>query len=78
MTGGYVYRRNAVPSAAGRYFYGDSCAGTIWSVKISGGKATGLRREPFTVEGLSSFGEDAGGELYLTSVDSGQLYRLAG
>ena len=37
-----------------------------------------MRREPFTVAGLSSFGEDADGELYLMSVDSGDLFRLAG
>ena len=36
------------------------------------------RREPFKVTGLSSFGEDARGELFLTSLDSGAVYRLAG
>jgi glucose/arabinose dehydrogenase len=77
VSGGYVYRGARVPSAAGRYFYGDYCSGTIWSLRIVGGKATGVRREPFTVRGLSSFGEDAAGELYLLSVDSGTVYRLA-
>jgi glucose/arabinose dehydrogenase len=77
VTGGYVYRGKAVPSAAGRYFYGDYCSGTIWSFTLSGGKAVG-RLEPFTLKGLSSFGEDAAGELYLMSVDSGALLRLAG
>src|SRR6266516_378265 len=37
VTGGYVYRGNAVPSARGRYFYGDYCTGMIWSLRISGG-----------------------------------------
>jgi glucose/arabinose dehydrogenase len=77
VTGGYVYRGKEVPSAVGRYFYGDYCSGTVWSLKIVRGKATGVRREPFTVRGLSSFGEDSGGELYLMSLDSGSLYRLA-
>jgi hypothetical protein len=36
-----------------------------------------VRREPFSVKGLSSFGEDAAGELYLMSVDSGDLFRLS-
>ncbi|MDX6466998.1 MAG: hypothetical protein QOI27_2038 [Gaiellaceae bacterium] len=76
VTGGYVYRGQAVPAAAGRYFYGDYCTGTVWSFKLSGGKAHGLRREPFQLQGLSSFGEDANGELYLMS-DSGSLVRLA-
>jgi glucose/arabinose dehydrogenase len=78
VTGGYVYRGKAVPSAVGRYFFGDYCSGMIWSFKMSGGKARGLRREPFTMKGLSSFGEDANGELYLMSVDGGSLVRLAG
>jgi glucose/arabinose dehydrogenase len=78
VTGGYVYRGKAVPAAVGRYFYGDYCTGIIWSFKISAGKAVGLRREPFQLKGLSSFGEDAAGELYLMSVDSGSLLRLAG
>jgi glucose/arabinose dehydrogenase len=77
VTGGYVYRGTKVPAAAGRYFYGDYCSGTIWSFVIAGGKATGVRREPFSVKGLSSFGEDAAGELYLMSVDSGDLFRLS-
>jgi glucose/arabinose dehydrogenase len=78
VTGGYVYRGAAVKAAVGRYFYGDYCSGTIWSLKVANGKATSVRREPFKVAGLSSFGEDARGELYLTSLDSGAVYRLAG
>jgi glucose/arabinose dehydrogenase len=77
VSGGYVYRGTKVPTATGRYFYGDYCSGTVWSFRISTGKATGLRREPFTVKGLSSFGEDSTAELYLMSVDSGDLFRLA-
>ena len=43
ITGGYVYRGTAVPAAAGRYFYGDYCSGTVWSLKLVGGTARGLR-----------------------------------
>ncbi len=75
VTGGYVYRGQSAPAAAGRYFYGDYCTGTVWSLKLSGGKAIGLRREPFNVANLSSFGEDAAGELYLVS-HGGTIYRL--
>ena len=66
-----------MPAARGRYFFGDYCSGTVWSLKISSGRATSVRREPFTVSSLSSFGEDAGGELYLVS-QGGTIYRLAG
>ena len=41
-----------------------------------GGHATSVRREPFTVAGLSSFGQAADGELYLMSVQSGDFFRL--
>jgi glucose/arabinose dehydrogenase len=75
ITGGYVYRGRTVPSARGRYFYGDYCTGTIWSLRAIGGKLRGLRREPFRVSALSSFGEGAGGELYAVSLD-GAIYRL--
>jgi glucose/arabinose dehydrogenase len=75
ITGGYVYRGRAVPSARGRYFYGDYCSGTIWSLRAVGGKLRGLRREPFRVSALSSFGEGAGGELYAVSLE-GSIYRL--
>lgn len=78
VTGGYVYRGTAVQAARGRYFYADYCSGTIWSFQIVSGNARTLRREPFDVKGLSSFGEDTAGELYAMSVDTGDLYRLAG
>ncbi len=77
VSGGYVYRGNAVPTETGRYLYGDFCTGTIWSLRIVDGKATGVRREPFSLQGLSAFGQDSDGELYAMSVSSGDLYRLA-
>ena len=76
ITGGYVYRGKAVPSVRGRYFYGDYCNGTIWSLRTVKGKLRGLRREPFRVPNLSSFGEDAAGELYAVGLGGG-LYKLS-
>jgi glucose/arabinose dehydrogenase len=76
ITGGVVYRGKAVPAYVGRYIYGDYCSGTIWTLKLSGGKATGTRREPFQVSNLTAFAEDAANELYVAS-SSGTIYRLA-
>lgn len=76
VTGGYVYRGSLVPSAKGRYFYGDYCSGIVWSVTVSGGKVSTPRREPFQVENLTSFGQDNAGEVYLVS-HSGTIYRLS-
>src|SRR5262249_7041068 len=66
----------AVPAARGRYFYGDYCTGTIWSLRISGGRAVDNRREATQVSGLSSFGQAANGELYAVSLGGG-LYKLS-
>jgi glucose/arabinose dehydrogenase len=77
ITGGYVYRGKAVPAARGRYFYGDYCEGTIWSLRAVQGKLRDVRREPFKVSGLSSFGEGATGELFAVGL-GGKLYKLTG
>ena len=76
VVGGYVYRGSARPSERGRYVYGDYCEGTIWSFRIAGGKATGARTEPIEVADLSSFGENAAGELFALSLD-GTIYRIS-
>jgi glucose/arabinose dehydrogenase len=76
VTGGFVYRGEAMPGLAGRYFYGDYCTGNVWSFRIRGGRARAERRESFQVPSLSSFGEDADGELLLVSL-AGTVYRLA-
>jgi glucose/arabinose dehydrogenase len=76
VTGGFVYRGEAIPSAYGHYFYGDYCSGLVWSFAARDGKATDEKRHSFQVESLSSFGEDLDGELYLLSLD-GEIFRLA-
>jgi len=75
VTGGYVYRGTARRSEQGRYIYGDYCSGTVWSFRLANGAATDLRVEPFRVENLSSFGENAAGELFALSHD-GTIYRV--
>jgi glucose/arabinose dehydrogenase len=75
VSGGFVYRGRAVPALRGRYVYGDFGSGTIWTLRVSGGRASAPRRESIRVSGLSSFGEDAAGELYATSLE-GDVYRI--
>jgi glucose/arabinose dehydrogenase len=77
VTGGYVYRGSAVPAAVGRYFFGDYCSGDVWSLRIQGGQAVDVRREPFRVGTLSTFGVDSAGELYLGN-GGGDIFKLAG
>jgi glucose/arabinose dehydrogenase len=75
ITGGFVYRGSARPSERGRYIYGDYCSGTIWSFRMAEGAAADLRVEPFRVESLSSFGQNAAGELFAVS-QNGVIYRV--
>ena len=75
ITGGFVYRGSAVPSARGRYFYGDYCAGTIWSFRVGKHGRASAPVDSGNVTSISSFGVDGNGELYATSL-GGTLYRL--
>jgi hypothetical protein len=77
VTGGYVYRGRAVSAAVGRYFFGDFCSGTVWSLRIDNGNAADVQREPFRVDQLTSFGEDVRGELYMAT-GGGRIYKLGG
>jgi glucose/arabinose dehydrogenase len=74
VTGGFLYRGQGIPAAQGRYFYGDYCSGIFWSLVLRNGKAD-VTRHSIRVQGLSSFGEDAAGELYLVSLE-GDVFKL--
>ncbi|MDH4101774.1 MAG: PQQ-dependent sugar dehydrogenase [Thermoleophilia bacterium] len=75
VVGGFVYRGKSRPAERGRYVVGDYCSGSIWSFKVVSGEARAFRTEPFKVGSLTSFGEDAAGELYAVS-QNGAVYRL--
>ena len=76
VTGGYVYRGAALPNLQGAYFFSDYCQGWLRSFRWAGGRATD-RREWNTgkLGSVTSFGEDAAGELYVTNSD-GRVLRL--
>jgi glucose/arabinose dehydrogenase len=65
VTGGYVYRGEAIPGLQGYYFYGDWCTGTIWAAHPddAGNWQTTISLE--SGRSISSFGEDEAGEMYL-------------
>jgi glucose/arabinose dehydrogenase len=76
VTGGYVYRGKAVPSLYGRYVFADFCSGTIWSVPKGGASPMTKTLVMHTTMNISSFGEDAAGELYVVDHNGG-IYRFA-
>jgi glucose/arabinose dehydrogenase len=77
VTGGYVYRGARLPSLYGAYVYGDYCSGKIWALRWDGAKVV---EGPMLIADadlrVSSFGEDAAGELYIVDY-AGRIYRFA-
>jgi glucose/arabinose dehydrogenase len=76
VTGGYVYRGQAIPTIQGTYFYADFCAGFVRSFRVNNGSAVQQTEWPLLhTSSISSFGQDGLGELYLTSL-SGTVFRI--
>ncbi|WP_455378202.1 PQQ-dependent sugar dehydrogenase [Petrachloros mirabilis] len=78
IIGGYVYRGTAIPALNGTYFYADLCAGFVRSFIFQNAQVTNQFNWSSLNPGTSitSFGEDAQGELYIMSL-SGGLWRIA-
>jgi glucose/arabinose dehydrogenase len=76
ITGGYVYRGTVIPALQGTYFYADFCAGFVRSFRFVNGMATEHAQWASLGGGnVSSFGEDANGELYILTLGGG-LFRI--
>jgi glucose/arabinose dehydrogenase len=66
ITGGYFYRGRRVPELSTRYIFGDYCAGvirTLTEVTPGNWQSQDLLQTTF---GITSFGEDVNGEVYVT------------
>jgi glucose/arabinose dehydrogenase len=75
VTGGYVYRGSDAPELAGKYVYGDFCSGRLWAFDPVSLADPNEQLPVGTFGGLTSFGEDADGELYLVRTN-GRVYRF--
>lgn len=75
VTGGYVYRGDAIPDLQGQYLYSDYCDGTVRGLTIENGEVTG--RSDLGVNGgeVVSFVEDGDGELYVLAL-GGSISRI--
>lgn len=90
ITGGYVYRGSSLGAAfRGRYFFADFISSRVWSLALTidaAGEARASDVREHTSElggtsqlsGVSSFGLDAAGELYILSYNRGVILRLVG
>jgi hypothetical protein len=74
ITGGYVYRGNAIPRLQGQYLYADFCSGRIWKIPSRGGRPR-LTTMSFKTSSISSFGQGSNGELYVVSL-GGTISRI--
>ena len=84
ITGGFVYRGCRMPDLRGTYFYADFCGGFIRTFK---GVAAGAAQNPadrtadldpgggLSIDHVSSFGEDARGEVYIVDYD-GEVFKI--
>jgi glucose/arabinose dehydrogenase len=77
ISGGYVYRGEAIPALQGVYLFGDFGSGRIWSL-VPNGDGTFAAQVFIAGSGMtiSSFGQDEAGELYVVDYQ-GALYRFA-
>jgi glucose/arabinose dehydrogenase len=76
VTGGYVYRGATMPELGGAYIFADFCTGKLWAGGQNGDGSWTMSEPVETGLSISSFGEDAAGELYLTDHSGGAVYRL--
>lgn len=75
ITGGYVYRGAAFPALTGAYLFSDFCSGKIWGLQQSGDAWERVELADTNLA-VSSFGEDEAGELYVTDLGGGGVYRI--
>ena len=75
VTGGYRYRGTQFRRMRGLYFYSDFCSGTIWTLRESPDGTFTSRAALESGLSVSSFGEDAAGELYVADL-RGSVYRV--
>lgn len=75
VTGGYVYRGEALPNWDGVYFYGDYCSGRMWVAYRTAENEWVDDVLMDTDYNISSFGEDENGELYVVNY-SGSLLKI--
>jgi hypothetical protein len=76
IIGGFRYRGLQVPSLAGLYLYSDNCTGRI-RAGTEGPPGTWTASQLLdTPYNISSFGESQAGELFVTALNNGNVYRI--
>ena len=76
VTGGYVYRGNAIPHLQGWYVFSDFVSGNHWLLNKEGSQI----KESVKINDhhlqVSSYAQDSDGELYMMSFKDGTVYKI--
>ncbi len=76
VTGGEVYRGNAIPGLVGAYVFGDFCTSDLWAISVASGEVVFVDLDIAVPGGeLVDFSVDPSGELVAISL-SGAIVRL--
>lgn len=75
ISGGFRYRGSDFSNMQGHYFFADYCSNKLWSLWDSSGTWVSEYYGQQT-GGLSSFGENSDGELFVSGLQSGKIYRI--
>jgi len=76
ITGGYVYRGSLLPEFYGVYLVADYCTSYIWGL-IHDANGNWQSQLLWQIPGnISSFGQDAAGELYMLEHRTGSIFKL--
>jgi glucose/arabinose dehydrogenase len=76
VTGGYIYRGSQQPALTGQYLYADYCSGRYWAAWRTDDGAWHTQVVANTQTHPSSFGEDESGEVFVSDLSSGTIYRV--
>jgi len=77
ITGGHVYRGQALPDLLGVYFYSDFCDGWLRSFRWDPDQGTAVDQREWSIPNIGSvysFGKDGDGELYVLA--GNRAYRI--
>jgi glucose/arabinose dehydrogenase len=82
VTGGSVYRGNAIPAIQGHYFFADYCSSQIYSFRKVGigiqgfaNRTTQLVPNVGSISSITCIGQDGVGELYIVD-QGGEVFRI--
>lgn len=76
ITGGYVYRGQAIPQLCGAYIYADFVTRKIWALRTQNNKILTERLLLTAPFHLSSFGIDSQKELYVIDYEGGRVFKF--